>query len=296
MNSYIKKYYLILLIITAVFFPVNRSWSGMAVMDTPSYGYMVEQLKKAQDQINLAKSQIDKVKGVQTRIEGLQKKITGSYNRAKGLHKKVKAIREKFDDKPEGLIERAKYLKNVGKEAKGLKGSFKSIEKEGGDRYMEARKILDEDFIDPRRVKDRKKKQALTFKRYAVKQRAYKESLIQADEVLGTMPNKFINLEKLSTEIDATDNLKDSQDLSNRFLAEILSVLNQLLQVTGHMSETVAMANYMGVSEDTSNVIAKGGSEGTASTQSAIEAHLLAEGFDPKNATNDEVEDLMFGQ
>jgi hypothetical protein len=71
---------------------------------------------------------------------------------------------------------------------------------------------------------------------------------------------------ELANEIDQTTNIKDSQDLTNRFLYEILQVMNEFLSVYLMATSATSLMNYDGYNEEEAiklkdDFIKKGGIE-----------------------------------
>jgi hypothetical protein len=86
-------------------------------------------------------------------------------------------------------------------------------------------------------------------KRYQLRQSALKNTVSQAESILAGTSDRIAKAKVLAGQIDGTENLKDAQDLTNVFLAEIDVALNELLKLTAHMAESQGLLDYTGVDD-----------------------------------------------
>lgn len=113
--------------------------------------------------------------------------------------------------------------------------------------YTDAKASLDAFFPDPRTTPAHKTD---LDRKYYARQSAVRDSIVSADGLLKNMPKNFENIDTLSERIDKTQNIKESQDLTNRLLVEMLKTLNQLLTIDARLTQAMGLMNYKGVSEE----------------------------------------------
>lgn len=248
---------------------------GMAVFDMNAFTNGIKSIKNQQEQIEYLTKQVETLGGIKTTSDQISRDVRGHYYRGQSMISDLKRLKKKFDSKPTSLQGHA--LKWLDLADGGLEI--------GEDGFVSAAAILNQNFIDPRDHKRHRDALRSLDARYQVRQVTLADTILKSDEMLRGMPTRIKKIEEISSQIDGTENLKDAMDLNNRFLAECLTVLSELLAVNSHIGQTVAMLTYKGASDkamqerrdllDNPRVI--------PATQ--LEQELAAKGFDPKTAT-----------
>lgn len=258
---------------------------GDIVSDPGSYSYYVEQIKKATEQLNQLEEQVETLGGIQTTADQISRDVRGSYNRGASLVYRVKRLKKILDAKPSTLQGQALKWINLAQDGLDI----------GGDGFVSAHQILDANFKDPRLAHRNYEIMRDLDKRYQTRQWSLKNSITKSDELLRQMPDRLKEIEDLTEQIDQTVNLKDAQDLTNRFLAEILTILTEQLALASHIAESQAVLNYQGVTEDVIEQREKRLSEvqNNLKQTNALEDRLAERGFDPKTASTEDFRKLM---
>jgi len=228
------------ILILAILIPFNVYSVGGVVTDPSSYMYYVEQLVKAEEMITNQIDQVEKATITADKLTGMKKQLEGSYNRIVGL--------------PDRLIKASKALKKV---PTNLQTDVSKIRASLGtnsgylptsrdiDKWDSLDYHVDGVFGDPRDPKWNPWK--LTEKKYEMRQGILKNSLKQSTLKVHGLKNRLDELNKLFSSIDSTKNIKDSQDLTNRLLAELLTGQQEVIGILAHAAQAMAIMQYEGV-------------------------------------------------
>lgn len=212
---------------------------GDITSDPTSYTYFVQQIKEAQLQLKEAQKQVDTLGGIKTTAEQTQRAVTGNYNRAMGLVSDLQRLQKKLEATPTTIQGSAKKWLALGDAGLEI----------GEDGFYAVGKVLDTTWIDPRDLKKNAERLKKLDQVYQVKQASLRGNIEASDEILRTMPERMKKIADLVDQIDHTDGLKDAQDLTNRFLAEILKVLAEMSAIAARVGESYALMNYQGASD-----------------------------------------------
>lgn len=109
--------------------------------------------------------------------------------------------------------------------------------------------LLDDTFMDPR-ITDPMELRKLIDRQFDLRQLGWKNIAEKADELIKSMGDRMEKVEELSGQIDEAENIKEAQDLTNRFLAEILLVLQEQLAMSTQYQQAMVTDKYRGVTED----------------------------------------------
>ena len=212
----------------------------MTVSDPGSYGYYVQQLQKAQLQIAEQAKQFEVLTKSYSmlqeqfkELQNIKDQVKGYYDQGKAFVSKIKSIKSQMEAIPSSVVGR-------GKEIMGLIDAI-------GD-FTEATDMLDAVFGDPRSA-DYNPWQSLAPK-YQLRQQGLKDTIEKSEKLLAGMKDRFAALEDLTNRIDSTENIKEAQDLTNVFLAQIISILSEQLALTAQIGEAQALLNFSGVKDD----------------------------------------------
>lgn len=224
---------------------------GDIVSDPASYGYYIEQIAAMGKQTQEAIKQVQTLGGIRTTVEDTQRAITGTYNRGMGLINDVERLQKRVGSTPSTLDGNFRKWS-------GIVGSTANIAKKAGstadsaaDNYYDAREVLDDNFEDPRsRRKPGSGPNFSADRQYQISQSSLKDAVAAAEDTLQALPKRVSTLSDLASQIDGTKNLKDAADLQNRFLAEILQTLHELVAITARLGEAQALQSYTGVNDE----------------------------------------------
>lgn len=241
---------LILAVLSAV--PSQALAFGDVVTDPNSYGYYVQQLKEMGKQTQEAIKQVQTLGGIRTTVEDTQRAVTGTYNRGMGLINDVERLKKRVGSDPSTLDGNFRKWSGIVGSASSMAGRAESTADRAAGHYYDAREILDDNFEDPR---TQKKIGARTpnfsaDRQYQIGQSSLKDAVAAAEGTLQALPGRVSTLSGLAEQIDGTKNLKDAADLQNRFLAEILQALHELVAITARLGEAQALQNYKGVNDE----------------------------------------------
>lgn len=257
---------------------------AMVVTDPSSYSYYVQQIKEAQKQLAEAQKQVDTLGGIKTTADQTKRAVMGNYNRAMGLVTDLQRLQKKLEASPTTIQGSAKKWLSLGDAGLEI----------GEDGFYAVGKVLDTHWIDPRDLKKNAERLKHLDQIYQVKQASLRGNIEASDEILRAMPERLKKIEGLADQIDHTENIKDAQDLSNRFLAEILKVLAEMSAIAAKIGESYALMNYQGVSEATMQQRMQqpqGG--GSGSTEGWAARDLRKKGYDPQNMTGKDFRKMM---
>ncbi len=228
---------------------------GDIVSDPAAYGYFIEQIAAMGKQTQEAIKQVQTLGGIRTTVEENQRAITGTYNRGMGLINDVERLQKRVGSTPSTLDGNFRKWS-------GIVGNTANIAKKAGstadsaaDNYYDAREVLDDNFEDPRaRRKPGSTRSGPNYsadRQYQISQSSLKDAIAAAEGTLQGLPNRVSTLRDLASQLDrGTKNVKDAADLQNRFLAEILATLHELVAITARLGEAQALQSYIGVDDE----------------------------------------------
>lgn len=226
---------------------------GDIVSDPMSYTYYVQQIAAMADQTQQAIKQVETLGGIRTTAEDMYSATIGTYNRGMGILRSLERMKRRIGGDPSTLDGQFHKWSGVMGDISRTAGQTGRTLDSATGLYVDARQVLDDSFEDPR-----KRRTATPHvpnmnkdRQYHISQAALRDAVASADEVLQTMPDKLSTLEELANQIDSTKNLKDAADLQNRFLAEILKTLYELMNVVSRIGEAQSLQFYQGVDDAT---------------------------------------------
>jgi len=211
----------------------NNAVLGIPVTDVGSYSYYVEQIEKATSMISEMEKQSKTMGGTLSEVQNMKKQVVGNYNRVMGALDDAKRASAKLS-KTKPAIDNVLDINNTsgGNNGNGL--------------FKNANDFLDKIFTDPRYRKTNVSPDAINLLQHGIRQRSLKTTITTAENILKQNGKRLKNIKKLAAAIDKTENIKDSQDLTNRFLYEILAVNIELLTIMTAFSQSEALSKYSG--------------------------------------------------
>lgn len=258
--------------------PALAEWP---VFDMNAAKQHIEQLKEAQKQLAELQKQVETLGGIKTEAEQARRAVMGNYNRAMSMVRDLQRIQKKLESTPTTIQGMAKKWFSLGQDGLEI----------GEDGFVAVGKILDTTWIDPRDIKNHVEKLKRLDQVFQVKQASLRGNIEASDEILRAMPERMKALEDLTKQIDETENIKDAQDLTNRFLAEILKALTELTMVGARMQESYALMNYQGASDATMQQRIQ--TQNNEPREGWAAKELRKEGYDPKNMTRSDQRKIM---
>jgi len=256
---------------------------AMIVEIPTAYTYYVKQIQEAQKQLVEAQKQVDTLGGIKTTADQAKRAVMGNYNRGVGLVTDLQRLEKKLAASPTTIQGSAKKWLSLGDAGLEI----------GEDGFYAVGKVLDTHWIDPRDLKKNAERLKHLDQIYQVKQASLRGNIEASDEILRTMPDRLKAIEGLADQIDHTENIKDAQDLSNRFLAEILKVLTEMSAIAAKIGESYALMNYQGVSEATMQQRMQTQSIGSGPREGWAAKELRKEGYDPEHMTKSDHRKIM---
>lgn len=254
---------------------------AMNVSDLTSYSYYVKQIGEAQKLLGEVQKQVDTLDGIKDKAEKTQKAVSGNYGRGVGLVSDLQRIRKKLESTPTTMQGTAKKWLSLGNDGLEI----------GEDGFISVGKVLDDNWIDPRDPRRNKDRLAKLDQIYQVKQASLRNNIEASDEILRNMPARLKTIEDLVEQIDQTDGIKDAQDLTNRFLAEILKVLAEMSAIAARVGESYALLNYKGVSEATMQQRMQ--AQSSAPREGWAARDLRKKGYDPQNMSGKDFRKIL---
>lgn len=201
---------------------------GDVVSDPGSYAYYIEQIEAMTQQLEKAEEVINVSEAIDDGVQSVAGDLVGSYNRTVGLIEAMDKLVKTAEELPVELED--ELYKQLGQ----------SEEEYSDFELME--KYLDEKFKDPLSPDYDPIKHDFYLSQLLKK--SAKTLLKSVAENLGKTTPRVKNLAELGAEIDNTANIKDSQDLTNRYLAEILNVITELNTTFQQFMQIKAFVEY----------------------------------------------------
>lgn len=247
------KKVVVLLLAGVLIVPSQALALGDIVSDPTSYSYYVQQIKEMGKATQEAIKTVQTLGGIRTSVEETQRSITGTYNRGMGLITDVERLKKRVGSDPSTLDGNFRKWSGVVGSAANMAGRAGSTADGAAGLYYDARGVLDDNFEDPRARKKTGSSRTPNYsadRQYQIGQSSLKDAVAAAEGTLQALPGRVSTLSDLAAQIDGTKNLKDAADLQNRFLAEILQTLHELVTITARLGEAQALQSYTGVNDD----------------------------------------------
>lgn len=210
--------------------------AGMAVSDSGAYTYWAVQIQKAMQQIKELQGVIDKGDEIKEETMNVFNTLKGTYNRAKGFVEGMQNLIDKIEQSPYTTKAQLEgWVSQVGE------GIFEDL--------MSPEEVLEAIFHDPRNPEIKTGQNH--DQQYNTRQVALRDSIKNADELLKSIPEMFQRVRELADQIDQTENMKDSMDLNNRLMLELIQIQLAHLSMQMQFEKAGALVNYQGVQSDT---------------------------------------------
>ena len=226
-----KYLQLICLFVFIGYFSVVKA--GMPVTDPTSYTYYIKQLKEAQNQLKTMQDNLDVVTESKETLLTMSSDITGAYNRAKGVIADLKKV-QGILSQPNRVFSNAERIKDLADDPEAI---FKEVDINLDKIFVD----ISDPEVNPYMVQ--RKKQAEV-------QKIFKDALRGSEIELAKLPTRIETIEKLAGQIDLTANIKDSQDLTNRLITELIIGQERMINLLAQLAQAEVAAQYTGYSEE----------------------------------------------
>lgn len=217
-----------LLLLVAVTAPICAN-AGMAVTDPKSYTYYMKQLKEAQDQLKKMQEQLDVATETKKQVTDMAADVTGVYNRAKGIKDDLDRVKT-IANNPRRVFSDAERIMDL---AENPEEVFKEVDVNLDSIFVD----LSDPDINPWMVQKKKQNEV---------QKIFKDAMRNTEIELASMPARMEAIEKLTSQIDTTENIKDSQDLTNRLIAELVIGQERMITILSQLAQAEVAAQFMG--------------------------------------------------
>lgn len=222
-----------LLLLVAVTAPYCVN-AGMTVTDPTSYTYYMKQLKEAQNQLKKLQEQIKIAEDTKKTVTTMADDITGAYNRARGVVNDLKKVKG-IISQPDRIFSDAKKIMDMVDDPEAM---FKEVDINLDNIFVD----ISHPDVNPWMVQ--RKKQAEV-------QKIFKDALRSSEIELAKLPARMDAIEALAAQIDKTENIKDSQDLTNRLITELIIGQERMISLLSQLAQAEVAAEYTGYNEET---------------------------------------------
>ena len=209
---------------------------ALVVSDPGAYTRMAQQIQEAQKIYTEAKRQV-------AEMQRIYKNLSGNLGRGKGSIRDIRRIKSILED-----VLPAFYDLTLPDGTKLDKRSTEDIVKGIDNIFISSGKHPTEAGL----TEEQKR---------VYRQRALKASLAYSESLLSDTTDSLEKLETLAAQIDETETLKDAQDLTNRYLQELLTGQTKVILLLAQMSRAEAALSYKGVGNEEQGTLKNVGGE-----------------------------------
>ncbi|WP_161598448.1 type IV secretion system protein [Pseudodesulfovibrio senegalensis] len=216
----------------------TSSPGGMAVSDAVTHTLASKLIGvEAESKANIIKQLQEAYKANEWLTKSYEA-ITGTYNRAQGFVDQVNEVRGFLGDTKSTILGRYSEIEDLYDDYS-----------DGDVEIEDVLDVLDVSFKDPRTTPPDEWHKLLD-RQYEIRQKTIRQTIKRGQDILQSMPERMQKIVELANQIDNTANTKDSSDLTNRILIEMLTVLNEQLALSMEYHQMMATLNYQGVTEE----------------------------------------------
>ncbi len=218
----IKNQVLVLFSVLCILSP--NAIAGLIVTDPTLAAKMVEAYNQGQEMLGNIEQQVSQMEKVQGNLEGITKNGSSLQTRFSKYRTTYNSIRRSIPDIVPDIMPSGKSpdLTNP----------------------SDLQELIDEVYKtnDPRGNRSRNMQ-------YLHRQGSARSALEQAELSLANTDAKFTELSLLAREMDQAETLKESVDMSNKLLLQILLTLQEMVNLQGQLTRLEAANNYTGIPE-----------------------------------------------
>lgn len=193
-----------------------------------------KQLKQGLQNLQELQKQFNEAKKLNTSFDGYMDDLRKKFDLANSLKKTLGVDIKNFEKYASGLSKKSKYNLDYSKYTNDLKGVIDAN--------------LDGIFVDP--TDERFEASEIQKLRTLEQQRLRKEGLIKTTESLVGVEARLDRIKELSDKADNTASPKESQDLTNAILLEILATQNEIIKIFSTLGQAEMASGFINYSKD----------------------------------------------
>ncbi len=217
-----KQIFSILLAITLV---ISSYANALVVSDPGAYIRIAQQIQEAQKIYKEVQRQVQEVQRVYKNLEGNLKRGIGSIRDIRRIKSNLQRLMPAIYNLslPDGTKVDPTVSEDIAK-------------------------ALDEIFVSP--TANPKEAELSKEQQRIYRQRTLKSSLSFSESALADIEKSLETFESLASQIDETQTLKDAQDLTNRYLQEVLTGQSKVIMLLAQLTRAEAALHYQGVDNE----------------------------------------------
>ena len=198
---------------------ITSSHAQLATFDATQATNMIRQIEQSVEMIEQAEQQV-------TKLEDMNGNLSGNLGRASGLNGQLNDLKRKYR-----RLTRSIERLDLGN---GTVPDFSDVK--------DIQQTLDH-IYDPATFNRPQKRKLQRLH----KQTSKKAALEEAELTINTIEGNLQDVDKLINESDATESLKDSQDMTNKLLIALISNQIQMKNLVAQLTRVEASESYEGV-------------------------------------------------
>lgn len=224
-----------ILVITVALFLCGKISYAMTVSDPTSYTYYAQQLQQMTKQMGELQKQVQKQIETINELKTVQAQMKGAYNTATGVLSNISRLKSIAEKTPSTIKQQGDKWHDVLTDGSGMVNP--------GD-------YLEKVFADPRTARNDGSLYTRLDKIYGTRQAALRTSIEESDKLLQGIAARYQRIADLAARIDATENIKAAQDLTNAILVELLTAFTDFMALDARFKEARSMFDYSGITDD----------------------------------------------
>ena len=212
----------------------HTALAGLTVTDPKSYTYYIKELKEATRQLEALQEGLTIATDTKNKIFTIAEDVIGFYNHAVGIADDLERIKRIINDPKHILKEAERIAKGEDPDMEQL---FEEIDLNHDNIYVD----LSDPEVNPWLIEQKRRDEA---------QRLFEEALKHGQAEQALLAARIETIKKLTNKIDRTENIKSSQDLTNRLLAELVAGQERLIAMLLKFAQAEAAAQFTSYNEE----------------------------------------------
>lgn len=215
---------------------INTTTQAILVSDPTSYSYYIKQIKKSIEQGQTLKGTLSEAQHLSGAFDGFMADLRSKFDFVGNIQKNLKSQLSTYEN----------YKRSL---------SISQKKKLDFSRKFDMRDLrdvidtnLDGIYVDPTNP-DYSTSQIKKL-RTVERQRLLKEGLIKTEQKLALLEQKYKGIEDLAIKAKNTKNSKESADLNNAILLEILAALHSLVDITATLGQAEMASGFINYSAE----------------------------------------------
>lgn len=217
-------------------FAVGIGGLGDVVSDPTSYTYYAEQLEQGIDMLEVQERKLQKLVDSYNKLQNIENNVSGNIQRAKSTLNRIKALKEMTGTKD--LRDALKYAKRAIEEIEEIPEHATvigdNVDEVFGNEEKESKKSGQ--WISASKLSEKKRHRQL----------AYKQAIVESEISKAKIKLQLEKAEELATATNTATSLKDSTDVTNTILLEMLENQREMIKHLSNTSRSLSMAYYDG--------------------------------------------------